>query len=137
MASSEYIQHGGRPGSWSPAGFLTAVVVILVDMYFVGQHSANRDNVGIRLAMSPAHNRRIIATVYLFAAAFSAYLVMSYQDQYFHDVAELGLRNRKGMPQSVYPWFYELVFPWQPCLSFVFTDTCIENTWTGCHRCFR
>lgn len=110
MARSEYIQHTVRPGSWSPAGFLTAVVVILVDMYFAGQQSANRDNVGIRLAMSPTNSRRTIATAYLFIAAFSAYVVMSYQDQYFDDIGKLGLRDKKGgMPQSVYPWFYELV----------------------------
>lgn len=111
MARSQYIQHMIRPGSWSPAGFLTAVVVILVDLYFVGQQSPNRDNVGVRLTKSPATSRRTIATAYLFAAAFSAYVVMSYQDQYFDDVGKLGLRHKKDMPQSVFPSFYELVSP--------------------------
>jgi hypothetical protein len=118
MARSDYIQHVVRPGSWSPAGFLTAVVVILVDMYLVSQQGSNRDRT-IRFTANPAKSRRIVATLYLVAAMLSAFVVMSYQELYFVDVGKLGLRHRRDMPQSIYPWFFELVLPQKLSSSFL------------------
>ena len=109
MARSEYIQHVVRPGSWSPAGFMTAVVVILVDMFFVGQSSPNREDIGMRFTFNPDKSRRIVAFVYLAFGILSAYMVMDYQEQYFVDVGNRGLRPEREMPQSIYPWLYELV----------------------------
>jgi hypothetical protein len=118
MARSDYIQHVVRPGSWSPAGFLTAVIVILVDMYFVGQQASNRDRT-IRFTANLVKSRRIVATLYLVTAMFSAFVVMSYQEQYFVDVGKLDLRHRRDMPQSIYPWIYELVLPQKLSSSFL------------------
>jgi hypothetical protein len=118
MARSDYVQHVVRPGSWSPAGFVTAVVVILIDMYFVAQQGAGRENVGFRFYRDRDIDRAILAIVYLVAGISSAFLVMNYQDQYFTDVGKLGLRPLRDMPQSIYPWFYELVLPQHLSLTF-------------------
>jgi hypothetical protein len=111
MARSDYIQPVIRPGNWSPVYFLTAVVVILVDTYLVGQQGSGRDNIAIKFTRNPDKGRRIIAGLYFTVAILSAFVVMNYQEDYFTDVGRLGMRDRREVPQSIYPWLYELVLP--------------------------
>jgi hypothetical protein len=112
MARSDYyIQGVNRPGSWSPAYFLTAGVVILVDTYLVGQQGSGRDHIAIRFTRDPDRSRRIVAGLYFAAAMFSAFVVMNYQEDYFTHVQKLGVRQYRETPQSIYPWLYESVLP--------------------------
>lgn len=104
----DYIQRVVRPGSWSPAGFVTCLVLILVDIYFVRHQNSSRDNFA-RITSDPQTSRRIFAAAYMTAAIFSATVVMYYQDEYFTDVHKPSLRDKREVPQSKYPWFYELV----------------------------
>jgi hypothetical protein len=111
MARSDYFQRVVRPGSWSPAYFLTAVVVILVDTYLVGQQGSGRDNIAIKFARGSDKSRRIVAGFYFAAAMFSAFVIMNYQEDCFTNAERLGVRNTRDMPLSIYPWLIELVPP--------------------------
>ena len=111
MARSDYIQAVVRPGSWSPAYFLTAIVVILVDTFLVGQQGWGRDNIAFKFTRDEDKSRRIVAGFYFTVAICSAFVVMNYQEDYFTDVGRLGVRNTRDMPQSIYPWLFELVLP--------------------------
>jgi hypothetical protein len=111
MARSDYIQGVIRPGSWSPVYFLTAVVVILVDTYLVGQQGSGRDHIAIKFTRDHDKSRKIVAGLYFVAAMFSAFVVVNYQEDYFTDVERLGVRRSRETPQSIYPWLYESVLP--------------------------
>ncbi|KAG9829972.1 hypothetical protein KCV05_g13774, partial [Aureobasidium melanogenum] len=102
----DYIQHVVRPGNWSPAGFLTCLVLILVDIYLVRHQNSSRDSFA-RITSDPQTSRRIFAAAYMTAAIFSAILVMYYQDEYFTEIHKPSLRELRDMPHSKYPWFYE------------------------------
>ncbi|CAD0086334.1 unnamed protein product [Aureobasidium mustum] len=104
--SGEYMQHVVRPGDWSLAGFITCLVLILVDIYLVRHQNSSRDRFA-SFTSDPQTSRRIFAAAYMIAAIFSATVVMIYQDVYFTNIHKSGLRNARVMPHSKYPWLYE------------------------------
>lgn len=113
LRSEDYIQRVVRPGSWSPAGFLTCFILILADIYWVRRRNSSRDSFA-RFTSYPQTSRRIFAVAYMTAAILSATLVMYYQDEYFTDISKPSLRDQRDMPHSRYPWFYELVLSQHP-----------------------
>ncbi|KAI4728495.1 hypothetical protein E4T49_03840 [Aureobasidium sp. EXF-10728] len=123
-----YIQRVVRPGSWSPAGFMTCVVLILVDIWYIGQQNASRGTFA-RITSNPETSRRVFAAVYLAAALFSAALVMYYQDQEHLDrmpqmFQMMHLRSWAGEAENPKPeWGYFLWWSQQyfgGLISFVF-----------------
>ncbi|KAG9556005.1 hypothetical protein KCV01_g22184, partial [Aureobasidium melanogenum] len=112
----DYIQRVVRPGNWSPAGILTCLVLILVDIYLVRHQNSSRDSFA-RITSDPRTSRRIFAATYMTAAIFSAVLVMYYQDEYFTDIHKPSLREMRDVPHSQYPWFYELVLSKHPIFT--------------------